>query len=287
MFLVNNDFRHDSCPFCNSSNVWRLGDIGYGRSICFSTTQIALKKTAELWRCRDCMSGFTQNAIQPIDMAELYATSQSSLRWVSPPFVQSKMPEVVGALGGILFDGAKVVDVGCNTGEFLDFARDMGCATMGVELSKESRAVICKKGHFVAESLHGLEDQSVDVVTAYDLVEHLYDIDDFFSLCAKKLKRGGCLVVLTGNVNCISAQMAGANWWYCRYPEHILFPSLEYFRSRSDFCCVDVLQTYAAKGYRAGIIKGFLGVLLRLLFFRYKGLPSLGADHCLYILQKT
>jgi SAM-dependent methyltransferase len=208
------------------------------------------------------------------------------MRWANVPFAELKTPEVVKAVKVLLKKEGLVVDVGANTGEFLDFAREHGCKTLGVELSDESRQVLLRKGHDAVASLECITDESVDLIAAFDLVEHLHDVNGFFRLCKRKLKFGGWLVVLTGDISSLSAQYSGSKWWYCSYPEHISFPSLAFCESIDGLSLVESIETWAAKGYRVGWCSAILGCMVRSMLKRYRGLPSLGTDHRLYVFQR-
>lgn len=286
MRSINNNLRHDLCPLCHDSAISVIGSIQYDRPVLFSSTEIELLNGAELWRCNDCHSGFTQNAIQIDDVIELYTNNESSLRWDNAALAESKTPEVVAALRTVFSQGGYVVDVGCNTGELLDFAKSFGCRTAGVELSRGSRAALKQKGHTVTESLADVQDQSADVITGFDLLEHLHDVNAFFSLCRKKLRVRGKLILLTGNISCLSSRLAGANWWYARYPEHIRFVSEYFVRHRSGLELLQAIPTYASIGYRTNVARAVASLALRAPFGKYRGLPSIGTDHYLYILRK-
>ena len=283
---VDNSFRHDFCPFCRALDIVKVGVINYDLPILFSSTKIELLNSPELWRCRRCFSGFTQNAITPDEALRLYTNSESSLRWSDTPFERQKMPEVVQAMKSVFSSCRHVVDVGCNTGELLDFAKSLGCKTTGVELSTGSRTKLLEKGHTFTSALRNLQDQSADVITAFDLIEHVHDINAFLSLCGKKLKVGGKLMVLTGNINCVSSRLAGSDWWYSRYPEHIAFPSRSFVARWSGFELLEAIPTYASIGYRAHRIRSILSWIVRTPLGKYRGLPAIGPDHYLYILKK-
>lgn len=284
--LIDNLVRWDACPLCGSDEIQPIGPIQYPEPIHFSSTPIALKKMPELWRCGRCHSGFVQHVIPPEVMHDLYGQGQSSARWSARAFEDIKTPEVVQVMRAALATPGTLVDVGANTGELLDFAKSCGCRTLGVELSQDSRRVLESKGHEAISALDELSDQSVDVLTAFDLVEHLPDINGFLQTCSNKLKPGGRLLILTGDIESLSARVAGSAWWYCNYPEHICFPSRQFLGSVKGLNGLKSIRTWAATGYRTGWARAILGCAARALLGRYRGLPSLGPDHCLHLLEK-
>ena len=135
--LANNYWRN-ACSFCSSEDIFYLGSISYSSPILFSTTPIVTSHATELWGCHQCQSRFTQNAISEQDAVELYSAGKSSDRWKAIRFIEHQCSEVVQAIEQILLPNYFVVDVGCNTGEFLDFALGKGCKTGGVEFSNNA-----------------------------------------------------------------------------------------------------------------------------------------------------
>ncbi|GAB1234057.1 hypothetical protein UT5_04510 [Ferrigenium sp. UT5] len=240
----------------------------------------------ELWNCDVCLSGFVQHTVDEETAKMLYSTGQAGERWSTVPFEQNKTRNVIDTMSVIFRDKGNVLDVGCNTGELLDFAQSFGCRTWGVEYSAASRAILADKGHGAYSSF---EDASggYDVIAAFDLVEHLYDVPTFLKNCREKLAENGKLVILTGNIGSLSAQLARAHWWYAQYPEHIIFPSRKYFSEYSGMKIQKWVSTYASKGYQNPINKAVWGMLKGMLRGRiYTGLPSLGPDHVLVVLNK-
>lgn len=283
---VSNDHRHYSCPFCKSKNIYGIGRIFYSSPILFSTTSITTSRAPELWGCHQCQSRFTQNSIPEQDAIELYSIGKSIDRWKAPKFIEHHCPEVVEEIEISLIQDHFVVDVGCNTGEFLDFALSKKCKTGGIEFSNDSRTILEEKGHSTYPNLGELENSSVDVITAFDLVEHLYNPAEFIAQCHNKLKPGGKLYIVTGNALCISARLSKEHWWYVSYPEHIVFPSKKYFLKYSPFRLEQIIKTYAGKSYKRPSREVVYPAIRGLLSGSYNASPSIGPDHMLVTLKK-
>jgi len=284
---VDNSFRWGSCPLCHLSSVRRIERADYGGKVNFSSQEISLGNHPEIWVCDQCSSGFAQNIIPKATAASLYSMSRAGERWSRVPFEQLKTPEVVRAMSLVFRDKGRVLDVGCNTGELLDFARKFGCVTSGLEYSDDSREVIRGKGHTPYQTFDEVSDQ-FEIITAFDLVEHLYDVPAFLSNCHSKLVNGGKLILLTGDIQSVSARAAGAHWWYVQYPEHIVFPSRFFFESLSNFKLENWVPTYAAAAYNYSFYRVLLSHLKRILIMKkYNGLPSWSPDHALIVLSKV
>jgi SAM-dependent methyltransferase len=258
--------------------------IPYDSPTRFSTSEFEFALVPELWRCNDCGSSFVQNAVPETTAIKLYTSGASGERWSSEEFHALKPENQLSTLNAFLKPGVNVLDIGCNTGELLDYARARGSRTTGVEYSGASRAVLESKGHDSFASL-GEVTGEFDVITAFDLVEHFYDVPAFFRRCRALLKSGGVLIILTGDIGSMTARLSRADWWYLRYPEHIVFPSKEFFTRHSGLRLERWVPTYASKGYQSSwmqILRQLLGGLLRR---RYSGLPSIGPDHVLVVLK--
>lgn len=284
---VCNTLFRDACPLCHSREVSSVDILDYFERTRFSSLEIELTHKPELWKCNSCGSKFTQYVIPESQAKALYTAGEAGDRWSTVPFVRQKCIEVVKLLERYFVPEATVLDVGANTGELLDFAKLRGCSTIGVEYSEASRGVLSSKGHEVCFSMAALENQ-VDVICAFDLFEHLYDTSGFLSQCYNCLRHNGKLILLTGDVESLSARLAGPHWWYAQYPEHIIFPTTHFFRELSEFSLLSAVRTYASKGYQRSYLLGVAQLIRRKIQRKnFNGLPSLGPDHILLVLEKN
>jgi SAM-dependent methyltransferase len=77
----------------------------------------------------------------------------------------------------------------------------------------------------------------MDVVVLLDVIEHLPEPHQTLSLCARRLRPGGIVVLTTGDFGSTLARMAGASWRLMTPPQHLWFftrPSIERLASRLD-----------------------------------------------------
>lgn len=284
--LIANNFRDTLCPLCMAENIHKVGDISYLQPIRFSTKEIELEVIPELWKCSACDSSFVQNRVPESMAISLYSQGESAGRWSGNPFTLQKPTNQIGCLAKYFLKGKKVLDIGCNTGELLDYAKTLGCETAGVEYSKSSRRVLEKKRHLAFSSMFEVT-QKFDVVTAFDLVEHLYDVPAFFHACRNMLKKDGMLIILTGNIGSLSARLSKARWWYLKYPEHIVFPSKKYCASCAGYEIHEWIKTYASTGYQHPVWYSIRRARHGILDGTFTGLPSIGPDHILAVMKRV
>ena len=286
MIKVNNNLRHNSCPLCKSNLITFRGPIACENPTYFSTVIVELVNQPELWSCSTCLSSFVQNSVCEKDAIDLYTRGSSSERWTVLNFEKSKTTEIVNFFELILEPNLKVLDIGCGSGNFLDFALNKGCITHGVEYSQTSLQEIERKGHVAFSDLDQVK-QSYDLITAFDLIEHLYDVPKYLQTCNEKLSSNGCLAILTGDVSSLSFRISKSNWWYAKYPEHIVFPSKNYFINYSGLMLSSWNNTYHAPEAKFNPIVSLTKVVIKLLIkSSYNGVPSVGTDHSLILLKK-
>lgn len=218
----------------------------------------------------------------------MYSKGLSCAKWPrNVGLAEEKPKSVIRRLDQYFHEGKKVLDIGCNTGILLDYARAKGCNTAGVEPSLASREILHNKGHVALSSLERVTEK-YDVITAFDLVEHLYDLPGFFKIAANLLVNGGVILLLTGDAHSLSARLSKEHWWYLKAPEHIVFPSRSFLNNVSGFELVSIDETYASVGYDRSLFLGVVKYIGKLLLVgRYDGLPSLGPDHVLVALKKV
>jgi len=119
----------------------------------------------------------------------------------------------------------KLLDIGCGDGEFLSYAKESGWLVFGVEISKEGYEKCKEKGIEVYnKELReiGFKDNSFDVVTLWDVIEHYIYPKDELKEIYRILKPGGILFISTPNHK--KGRLIGANWFgYNASYEHLSY----------------------------------------------------------------
>lgn len=119
--------------------------------------------------------------------------------------------------------GGRLLDIGCATGTFLERAQQKGWRVAGVEISLFASTEAKKK--FNSAIWNGTlaaahySTEAFDVVTVFDVVEHLVDPVSFINEIWRILKPTGILVLTTPNTSSLSCQLLGKHWPQFK-PEH-------------------------------------------------------------------
>lgn len=120
----------------------------------------------------------------------------------------------------------KVLDIGCGGGLFLSILKDEGAVTTGIELS-DTRARYAKTKHGLEIVKRPIEDdawkeyhESFDVVTLWDVIEHVNYPFSTLRSAADMLKRDGVLLIDTPCRDAFYHRMGEFTYWLSRgkYP---------------------------------------------------------------------
>lgn len=123
----------------------------------------------------------------------------------------------------------RVLDVGCATGIFLDGMRRWGWQTLGVEPNPVASAYARERLglEVITAELEtaGLSEAAFDVVTLWDVLEHVPSPRRTLTEAARVLRPGGLLVLSLPNIESVEARLFGRYWAGWDQPRHLaLFP---------------------------------------------------------------
>ena len=131
------------------------------------------------------------------------------------------------ALTRYLPSAGRALDVGCGSGQFLQALRDAGWQVAGIEPSARARAAAAAQlgagvvsPGTLAES--AFAPASFDLVTFWDVLEHLPDPLAALRRARDLLAPGGRLAVETQDVKSLAARLLGRRWHHYKHAEHLL-----------------------------------------------------------------
>lgn len=120
----------------------------------------------------------------------------------------------------------KLFDIGAATGFFLNIARNRGWQVSGVEPSSLASELARKKGLNVATGIFDenfpVPPGSLDVVTMWDVIEHVPNARETVKLIHRALKPGGVFAINTPDSGSLLARLLGLRWHLVVPPEHIV-----------------------------------------------------------------
>jgi len=147
----------------------------------------------------------------------------------------------------------RVLDVGCAAAYFLSVMQDEGWQVTGLEPSEAVRAEAASR--IGAENVHDgllgacdLAPGSFDLITLWDVLEHIPDPVAALAAARELLAPGGKLLIETQNVDSRAAKWLGPKWQHYKHTEHIYHFNPKTLKEILDRAGLRVLENKAALG---------------------------------------
>jgi SAM-dependent methyltransferase len=151
----------------------------------------------------------------------------------------------------------QVLDVGCGRGDFLALSKSMGYSSLGIDVSVTARDICASRGleAVAGDFLQYQFDKTFDVVTFWDVLEHLQFPEKFISRAAALLNDGGIILIKVPYFSKLSLLLASRIPVMARVllgaPDHIQFytkNSLKNLGNRSGFIKVRIESIGSIRG---------------------------------------
>ena len=205
-----------ACPVCGhlGGQEWLLGkDRFHGRS-----------ETYALVHCPACSFVWQSHPPAPEKMHLHYTEAYHRLISESGQNSPVRWRDRKAALAPHKQSGA-LLDLGCSSGAFLESMRGESWKLYGIEMSSETaRTAEARTGAqvFVGDILDAsFAPESMDVITCFDVLEHVYEPRQLIQKVVEWLKPGGIFYVLVPNIDSAEARLFGTYWYGLELPRHI------------------------------------------------------------------
>jgi SAM-dependent methyltransferase len=177
-----------------------------------------------LLRCPTCSLVWTSKPPKPAEMHRHYTDSYDKLISATGENSPQRWRDRNAALAPHKQAGT-LLDLGCSSGAFLQSLSGKGWELFGIEMSAESaKQARAKTGAniFVGDILDAqFPPASFDVITCFDVFEHLYEPRRVMAKVAEWLKADGIFYVLVPNVDAAEARVFRSYWHGLELPRHL------------------------------------------------------------------
>lgn len=206
----------EACPSCGQPGAreWlRAPDRLHGRD-----------EEYILVRCPACSLVWLKNAPKPEEMHRHYTAAYDQIIAAAGENSPGRWRARNEALAPYKRSGA-LLDLGCSSGAFLHTLSGGAWELFGVEMSAESaRQAKARTGAtvFVGDILDAdFAPGSFDVITCFDVFEHLYQPREVMAKVSEWLRPGGIFYVLVPNIDSAEGRVFGTYWHGLELPRHL------------------------------------------------------------------
>lgn len=243
-----------ACPICSSTNLKEKN--GY--------------KNAFLVECKNCNFIFSQRIPTDLELEQHYTNYPVAKL---TPMTIIRFQELLDAFEKYRQKN-NILDVGCGDGYFLEEAKKRNWNTIGTEYNTGSIERCRLKGIEVfngkLKEITKLENNYFDVITSFEVLEHINNPQEEIKSFWKLLRPGGIVYLTTPNFNSISRRILGDKWNIIYYPEHLSYYTLK-----------SIKRLFEDNGFRL-IQHRSTGISVDRLknsYMQIKGMPPLNNDN--------
>lgn len=174
------------------------------------------------------------------------------------------------------------LDVGCAAGYCLTVMKEKGWEAEGLELDEELCAALQKNGLPVFNtSLEIFQPSKLyDVITLFDVIEHIPGVDKAFQKLGELLTEDGIVVMVTPDHNSLQRKIAGKKWFQYKPIEHIQYFTLDTLTRFAERNGLEIVQhkrsgQYADVDFINNRLKYYRFTFLSTVFSKLTGLLRL------------
>jgi len=207
----------DRCCLCGTGRLSlrfpARGEASSPDATAWRCTSFGHRSHPPIWACGDCGLLFQWPMPSGAELAQAYADVVDPLYMSERENRILTFRRVIRALGSPA--GRRLLDVGAYCGYFLEVARERGFAAEGLELSRWAAGHARLLGFTVhSEPLRDLARRGgrYDVLTLWDVLEHLPDPREELRAARALLRPGGRLYLSTIDTSSLVARLLGARW---------------------------------------------------------------------------
>lgn len=178
-----------------------------------------------LLKCSSCAAVWLADRPKPQDMWQHYTEDyHKGIAAAGEGDAMSRWRDQVRLISEHKRGGA-ILDIGCSSGGFLSTMKGPSWRLYGIEM-EESTAERARKSTgaevFVGDAVAApFSAGSFDVITAFDLLEHVYSPREFLTKVLEWLKPGGIVYAMMPNIDSWEAKLFGSYWYGLELPRHL------------------------------------------------------------------
>ncbi|MEE9465151.1 MAG: class I SAM-dependent methyltransferase [Candidatus Neomarinimicrobiota bacterium] len=219
MFAVN------ECPVCGGKQL---------RPVFAVHDHLATGEAFNLAECTDCETRFINPAPDEAEMERYYQSGDyvshsethrgviNTIYGFVQPLMLRRKRRLVEHWSGLT--GARLLDVGCGSGAFLNTMHQGGWDVTGMDTSATVREAVRRRfGHQVltTDRFFNLKDNSFEVITLWHVLEHIHQLERYLNHLRALLRPGGTIFIAMPNYDSLDGQSYQSMWAAYDAPRHL------------------------------------------------------------------
>jgi 2-polyprenyl-3-methyl-5-hydroxy-6-metoxy-1,4-benzoquinol methylase len=213
----------NQCPSCGNSNL---------NTILRAKDYTVSKEFFDIVKCDSCQFVFTNprpkaNEAGKFYQSENYISHSNTQKGLINKLYHTVRKVTLRQKTNWIEDykkgNKKLLDIGCGNGHFLHAAKERGWNITGMELDPQTAK---KAKDLIQETIHPSistipENETFDLISLWHVLEHVYELDDYFTFFKNHLSKSGKLLFALPNHLSYDAQVFQEYWAAYDVPRHI------------------------------------------------------------------
>lgn len=223
-----------ACPACSCPSRTLLGYLP-GRAYAFGRVKIPFPESGiRLYQCEQCSLVY-KGDLPPKECLAGIIKREARYHWLNAQTPDTIAQELANLFGA----NYDLIDVGAWSGGLLAACSAAGGRRSAIDVVQHPDLAGILRGEFVRGFIEdrglAFSGETYDVVTMFDVAEHLYEPTAAFGNVCQLLRPGGVVVIETGNSDVFKGcREKLATWWYIRLFEHHMVWNQQSFQAMAE-----------------------------------------------------
>lgn len=211
------------CPVCASEETTKFLE---------TKDYFLTGKAFEIWECQTCKIRFTTPQPEEKELPKYYQSNEyfshqtekkNPVSFLYAQLRQKNIRKKYNLINQYVKRG-KILDIGCGTGELLNFFKKQQWDTKGIEPSEKARTFGRKNYHLQIETETKLDqwpEKEFDIISMWHVLEHVPDINKRIDQTKRLLKDNGKIIIALPNPNSWDSKHYHKYWAALDVPRHL------------------------------------------------------------------
>lgn len=210
---------HKFCIICSSFKIEQLKEYYLSKG---------------LIKCADCGFVFMEQIPSQEELNKHYSSYSYDIEGYLSPLTIDRYNKLLDEFEKYRKNN-RILDVGCGRGWFLEVAKKRGWEVFGTEFSDVAIQIGKQKGLNIIqgslEELRGQIKQEFDVITSFEVIEHINNPKEEMAHIYSLLRSSGLFYCTTPNFNSLNRLYLKQDFNIIEYPEHLSYYTRKTLRS--------------------------------------------------------